>query len=364
MASLARFLREFRSPGAAAIDAVQTTYDRGTGRRDPATIYRPAGTKSPLPAWVLLHGITWTGGQHPQLIRLARALSASGSIVMVPEISEWRALHVAPELTVPVIRSAVLDLDARPDTLPGRTGLMGFSFGATQAILAAADARLDGHLAAVASWGGYAVIHRTVRFLFTGEHELDGRSGFEDPDPYGRYILAANHLTGVPGYEDAADVGAALHELASESGRRGLFAGSTAFDPYKMKMRETVAPERRELFDWFAPVGPKRAVAEATIGRLADALADAAIAREPLYDAAPWLSSVRVPVLLAHGRHDSLVPFTECERLHRALGARSLGCTVTDLYAHSTSGGVRNVVGAAASWGRLAALMRRLVRLN
>ncbi|HUF14193.1 MAG TPA: hypothetical protein VMN78_13920 [Longimicrobiales bacterium] len=364
MASILRFVREFTAPGSLTIDVVETTYDRGGGRRDPATVYRPARALAPLPAWVVLHGITWTGRQHPQLIRLARALSASGSIVMVPEISEWRALKVTPEVTVPVIRSAVLDLDARPDTLPGRTGLMGFSFGATQAILAAADERLDGHLAGVASWGGYADIHRTVRYLFTGEHELDGRGFFEDPDPYGRYILAANLLTSVPGHEEATDVAAALHELASEAGRRGLFAGSPEYDPYKREVRQTVAPERRALFDTFAPVGPRRAVRSEEVERLAAALADAAVAREPLFDAARWLSQVRAPVLLSHGRHDSLVPFTECERLHRGLGERSRGANVTELYAHSGAGGVRSAFAAMPDRARLALLMRKLIRLN
>ena len=364
MPSLLRFLREFAEPGSIAVESAETTYDRGGGRRDPATIYHPANASAPLPAWVVLHGITWTGRSHTQLIRLARALSASGSVVMVPEISEWRALRVVPEITVPVIRAAVLDLDARPDTLPGHTRLMGFSFGATQAILAAADERLDGHLAAVASWGGYADLHRTVRYLFTGLHDFEGQRYFEDPDPYGRYILAANFLTAVPGYEDAGDVAAALHELACESGRRGVFAGSTEYDPVKLEQRERVAPERRELFDLFAPRGPRRAIPAERVGELADGLAAAAIAREPLFDAARWLPKVRAPVLLSHGRHDSLVPFTECARLDRGLGARSRGTTVTDLYAHSGAGPVRNAVGAAVGWTRMAGLMRRLIRLD
>jgi dienelactone hydrolase len=364
MASLLRFLREFTKPGSIAVESAETTYDRGNGRRDPATIYHPADAREPLPAWVVLHGITWTGRQHAQLIRLARALSASGSVVMVPEISEWRALRVVPSIAVPVIRSAVLDLDARADTRPGHTRLMGFSFGATQAILAAADPRLDGHLAAVASWGGYADIHRTVRFLFTGEHEIDGKRYFEDPDPYGRYILAANFLTAVPGYEEATDVAAALHELASESGRRGVFAGSTEYDPFKIEQRERVAPERRELFDLFAPRGPRRAIAPERVAALAEGLADAAVAREPLFDATRWFSEVRAPVLLSHGRHDSLVPFTECLRLDRELGPRSRGVTVTDLYAHSTAGGVRNALHGAVGWSRMGWLMRKLIRLD
>ena len=282
---------------------------------------------------------------------------------MVPEISEWRALRVVPEITVPVIRAAVLDLDARPDTIGGQTRLLGFSFGATQAILAAADSRLDGHLAAVASWGGYADIHRTVRFLFTGEHELDGRRYFEDPDPYGRYILAANFLTAVEGYEGAGDVAAALHALASEAGRRGVFAGSAIYDDYKTQQREMVGPERRALFDLFAPRGAKRAVSGEEVARLADGLADAAVARQPLFDAMRWFGEVRAPVLLAHGRHDALVPFTECARLDRALGSRSRGATVTDMYAHSGAGGGRRLLRAVGGYARLARLMHRLVRL-
>jgi pimeloyl-ACP methyl ester carboxylesterase len=364
MPSLLRFLREFARPGSIPVDSAETTYDRGGGRRDPATIFHPVGARGPLPAWVLLHGITWTGRSHPQLTRLARALSASGSVVMVPEISEWRALRVVPEITVPVIRSAVLDLDARDDVRAGHTRLMGFSFGATQAILAASDARLDGHLAAVASWGAYADLHRTARFLFTGRFEHNGVAYFEDPDPYGRYVLGANALAVTPGYEDAGDVAAALHELASESGRRGVFAGAPEYDPFKRDMRDRVAPERQALYDLFVTTGPRRAVDDPAVERLAHALADSAIAHDPLFDPNRWLDAVRVPVLLSHGRHDSLIPFSECAQLDRGLGQQSRGATVTDLYAHSTSGQRRNVLHAATGWVRMAGLMRKLVRLD
>jgi dienelactone hydrolase len=364
MPSLLRFFREFAAPGSIRVEAAETTYDRGGGRRDPATIFHPAGARAPLPAWVLLHGITWSGRSHPQLIRLARALSASGSVVMVPEISEWRALRVAPDIAVPVIRSAVLDLDARPDTVRGATRLMGFSFGATQAILAAADPRLDGHLAGVASWGGYADLHRTAQFLFTGRFELDGREYFEDPDPYGRYVLGANALTALPGYADAGDVADGLRALAQESGRRGVFAGSTEYDPFKREVRETVAPERRALYDLFVKTGPQRAIDGPEVRQLAEGLAATAIAHDPLFEATRWLPEVRVPVLLSHGRHDSLIPFTECARLDRGLGARSRGANVTDLYAHSGAGGVRNALHAAVGWTRMGLLMRKLIRLG
>ena len=57
---------------------------------------------------------------------------------------------------------------------------------------------------------------------------------------------------------------------------------------------------------------------------------------EPLLDPAPYLPVVPVPVVLAHGREDRLVPWTELPRLRRALpDARVRHAVVTKLFAHS-----------------------------
>ena len=58
---------------------------------------------------------------------------------MVPDIPEWRDLRVEPAVTHETIRTAVRELHDRDDTDPDRIGLFGFSFGATQALIAAAD---------------------------------------------------------------------------------------------------------------------------------------------------------------------------------------------------------------------------------
>ena len=44
-----------------------------------------------------------------------------------------------------------------------------------------------------------------------------------------------------------------------------------------------------------------------------------AVAREPLLDPAPYFPRVPFPVFLAHGRGDRLIPWTEMERIRRAL---------------------------------------------
>ena len=55
-------------------------------------------------------------------------------------------------------------------------------------------------------FGGYCDLERTLRFQFTGEHEWNGEAHSLRPDPYGRWIVGANYLTAVPGFEDSERV--------------------------------------------------------------------------------------------------------------------------------------------------------------
>src|SRR5690606_27913593 len=98
---------------------------------------------------------------------------------------------------------------------------------------------------------------------------------------------------------------------------------------------------------------------------IADQLADAALARDPLLNPAPRLSNILVPTFLAHGRDDRVVPFTESIRTERALSPRChRRCTITALFAHS--GGAAQRFGSPAHAReavRFVALLRRLLTL-
>lgn len=331
--------------GGARVASSELSVDRGDDRV-PATLYLPAsgvggsgGARGGLPGWVVLHGVTRPGRFHPSLVRFAESLAGTGAAVLVPEIPEWRELRLDPERAVPTIQAAVLSLDQRQETEPGRTGLLGFSFGAPQAIVASTDPRLDGHLAAVVGFGAYCDLVRTVRFQFTGRHEWKGRSRHLAPDPYGRWIVGANYLTDVPGHEDAGPVAEALHRLAREAGDRRLVAYDPAYDPLKRAARQGLPPGLRPLFDLFAPVddhAPDAGLADA----LAVGLAEAARRRSPAVDPRPYLARVRVPVRLIHGLQDELIPYTESLRLEAAFppGA-DVTAFVTGLFAHSKGQG-------------------------
>ncbi|HLU25502.1 MAG TPA: dienelactone hydrolase family protein [Longimicrobiales bacterium] len=364
MKAIAQFLRYYLRPRPDGVTEVETGYRRD-GERLPATLYRPAHGTGPLPGWVLLHGLTVPGREHTSLKRFARAVAASGAAVLVPDIPEWRALRVAPAVTVDTIRAAILALAERDDTIPGRIGVIGFSFGATQALVAAADPRLKGHLAAVAAWGGYCDVFRLFRFGYTGEHELDGRSYRTDPDPYGRWIMGANYLTAIPGFEDNGRTAAALGRLAEAAGKAGLHAWDGYFDPLKAELRAALPAEQRPVFDLFAPPAGQPPHDPERAREVAEALAAAALRVDPLLDPGPALSRLDCRVLLAHGRDDRVVPFTETIRLGRALDARRLAaCTITGLFEHS--GGTSRELGpfgVAAEAARFVALLNRILHM-
>ena len=330
-----RFLRQYFRPRADIIDVAETTFTRGAETL-PATIYRHRQREHYRTAWVVLHGITYRGRQHKGLQRFASSMAAAGHLVFIPEIPEWSRFKVAPALAVPTIRAAVHALHERADIDRNRIGLFAFSFGGTQSIIAANEASIQTELRGLVSWGGYQSIATLLRFGLTGEHELDGSTYQVVPDPYGRWIVGANYLTRMSGFEDLDDVARALLELATEAGTRGIYAGDPVFEPMKAKLAERFTGEKLRTFDVFAPrggvVGVDRGYALELLGPLTDTI----LRVDPLMDPTSALRNLNVRTFLAHGRDDRLIPFTESVRASRQIPGRIMaGCAVTGLFAHS-----------------------------
>lgn len=362
MPSTLRFLAQHLLRRDTPVLVRETVYHLA-GEPRPATLYHTAEARG-LPTWILLHGITYTGRHHAELVRLARALAGAGFAVLVPDIPEWRALRVAPRITPQVLVACLDALEGAPESDPDRVAAVGFSFGATLGMLATRDAALRPRLSGFAAWGGYEDLGAEIRFLFTGRHELDGQTHHLEPDPYGRWVMGANYLTATAGYEAYGAVATALHALAEEAGRRGTFAGDPSFDPMKRELRDGLPQAQREVYDAFAhPVGVAPP-AEARLLELADAVADCVSRREPLLGAGAALEEVDIPLVLAHGREDRLVPFTQLERLKRRLPDASLrAAVVTGLYSHSGEGRISSLAGRVVEPLRYVKLLRRLFAL-
>jgi len=311
---------------------------------------------------VVFHGVTRPGRSHASLVRFARALAASGSAVLLPEIREWVELELAPERTVPVTRSCVTFL-AREVATTERPGLVGFSFGAPQAVRTAAHPSLQGRVGGVVGFGSYFDLERTFRFQLTGRHEWEGRRWTLDPDPYGRWIIGANYLTEVPDHSDAGDVARALWSLAAEAGDRQVPADDPVLQASVERVREEIAPRRRPLFDLFAP--PEGQTPDpGALRELAHDVARAAARVSPELDVRPWLDRVPCPVELVHGRGDRLIPFTETLRLAAAFPPRApLNVAITGLFAHSGEAPVRAGLRAVREGWRFFRALRRVIRL-
>lgn len=308
------------------------------GRTVDADLYHPQGEGDPLRAWIVLHGLTRPGRRHRALARFARALAASGARVLIPDIPSWRALELDPEATDRTVEGALRFLEGVPGVRPDGVVLAGFSFGAPQVLRVARRPETARHLAGTVAWGGYHHLGRTIDFQLTGGYsgrEPNGSpaEGSLRPDPYGRWVVAGNCLT--EAYPEGGDVARALLQLAREVGERQEPADSPRVPPLVATHRFRVAPERRPLFDVFAP--PHGGFPDPRAAReVVDAL-DGPVQRAfPLLDPGPHLGPLECPARLLHSRTDRMIPYTETVELARALeGTGDLDVTITGLFSHS-----------------------------
>jgi len=331
----------------------------------PATLLMPRGGSLPLPAWVVLHGITRPGREHAQLVRFTRALASTGSAVLVPEVPEWRELDLAPALTLPTVIASVHALERHARVDGERIGLVGFSFGSPQALAASAHPDVRGRLAGVVGFGGYCDLERTILFQLTGDHEWEGRTHHLRPDPYGRWIVAANYLTAVPGMEDAHDVAGGLRRLAALAGDLGVMSWDARLDPVKEEIRARFGPGRnREVFDLLAPrlEHGREGTAATEVLAIGHDLAAAARRVDPAVEPGPLLGETPGPVHLMHGLRDHLIPFTEMYRLASLIPATAeCRATVTPLFGHSSQDPFPGLWGGAREGVRFARALSLLL---
>jgi pimeloyl-ACP methyl ester carboxylesterase len=333
MTRVARFLSAYFRPPR-GLDESEVSVPLGEGTI-PATLLRPR-TEREVPGWVVLHGLTVPGREHAALQRFARALAASGGAVLLPEIRAWCELKVAAGVAEETIAASARYLSHAGGVRGGGVGVIGFSFGATQALITAARTELDAQIRSVVGFGGYCDPERTFVFMMTGEHEWEGVRHHLRPDPYGRWILAGNYLADIPGYEGMAEVAAAALQLAGDAGKRGIYAADEVYDPEKLEIRARLTPDQQEIWDLIAPVaGAKRDLHRAR--ELARALWRAGIRRDPGLDPRPVLPRLGGRIVLAHGREDRLIPFTETLRIRQLLPPTAdVHTTITRLFAHSS----------------------------
>jgi len=328
-----RYVRSWKDGGDVQVRQIRVEREGGVV---PATLVSPRDVTARVPGWIAIGGVSRKGRFHPQLARFAEALASSGAAVLVPEIPEWRRLEVSPRVVAPTIRACVDRLKSLPEVIPGPFGAIGFSFGAPSVAVAVSRPELAEHISGIVLFGGYCSLERTLKCQLTGRHDWSGVDYSLSPDPYGRWVVASNHLTDVPDHEDAGDVAASLRQLAAAASGRRISAWEPFHDAMITDLRRALPPSRQSLFDCFATTSDEARPAVGRCSDIAAKLTEACRRVEPMLDPREELRQICVPTQVIHGHGDRLVPFTEGLRLMDELPDHcQRGVTVTKLFNHS-----------------------------
>ncbi|OGL04239.1 MAG: hypothetical protein A3I03_04585 [Candidatus Rokubacteria bacterium RIFCSPLOWO2_02_FULL_68_19] len=311
------------------------TFDGGT-----ADLYHPGGP--PRGGLVLVPGLSRQGKDHPAFQRLARSLARAGFLVLAPDFPGLRAFHVAESDARAIVR-AVQVLRAEGGS---PTGILGFSFGAGPALLAAADPAIRDQIALVGSFGGYWDLANVIGFITTGWFEEDGQWRQAAQQPYNRWKLLAALA---PNMEDPGERArlqrVAERKLANPGDDVRVELGKLGVEGWRLLA--LVENQRRD--------------------RMADLLASLTPAmRERFQRLSPSTAAggVRARLLVAHGRDDDSIPYTESVRLARA--APNLGrLVIFDGFTHAfpSEGGWRSRLRQARDVERLVLLLDNLLQM-
>ncbi|MDQ3931377.1 MAG: hypothetical protein M3252_00855 [Actinomycetota bacterium] len=243
----------------------------------------------PSPAILLAAGVTPQGTEDPRLMRIAAALCRLGRIVFAPDLALAR--HRLDEGDIERLITSALALDAHP-RVRGGVAILGFSFGASYSLVAAADPRVAERLRLVASFAGYGDIGGMIQAATTGVTLLDGeRYEWQWKAPASRRdaavaaILRQGYLLGVERVEAvAAALRGEVDAAALPRSTRSILDLVTNRDPTRTGMLVAALPP--PLPQLFARLSPVRLAQE-----------------------------VRAPVVLLHARDDPAIPYAELRRL-------------------------------------------------
>ncbi|HEY3355878.1 MAG TPA: alpha/beta fold hydrolase [Polyangia bacterium] len=235
-------------------------------------------------AVIALHGVTVNGARDHRLVHFARCLARARVACAVPTLPGLAACRVEAR-DVDLLGGLVASLGAAGH----RPGLIGFSYGGSYALAAAARPALAASCRFVLTFGAYHRLDDLMTERAAARDEEPATAAAWDDAIYERLVLAH-------GYPDAAALPpAAQAEAAALLGR----------------YCHAATPEEKRAFY-------ERHLRGLDLPRLHAAIAPAAVAAVSPGGA---LGAVRCPVSLVHDRDDSIIAPAHAERLHAELRA-------------------------------------------
>jgi acetyl esterase/lipase len=314
------------------------------GRAMLADVYRPAddgeASDGPHPGIVLNHGVA-AGGMHDlRLVNFADALARCGYVALVPEFINLKEFRVRPSDVGEVV-GAYEYLESLPYVDPERVGLFGFSYAGGLAVLAASDPRIAERVRFCFLLGSYYDLRNIVTYATTGYYRDDGEWVYNEPAHTGKWAFMRNML-----------------ELVDDESDRRLLAriAEVKFEDESSdvsSLADSLGEEGRTLYRLMSNRDPD--AADGLIDRLSPGILD-------YFDRLSLpgnIESVRASLIVAHGRDDQLMPYTESIRLaENAPPAADVHLRILESFQHvdlrfSWEGGPRAWVASVAELGRV-----------
>ena len=284
----------------------------------PSLVAKPAG-EGPWPAVFVVNGTVPEGRKLPAVRNLAEGFARAGYLAVVPDLPGLTEDRITPQ-TVNAATEAALKISTRPDAENGEVAVVGVSTGATLALLAAEDPRLDGRISLVAGVAPFANI-RTVLSVATTAHyrRPDGKLVRYEATPFLSYVVARSLVAALPPGEDRQELSAEIASVGRENP-----------DPlHDLRSRRTddLGPQAKSVVRLLANRDPAR------FEDLYAALPSGV--RHELEELSPLAGKEKIstPVELATGPHDAYFPPSESYALDRVAPQRRV--TVTPALDHA-----------------------------
>jgi acetyl esterase/lipase len=320
------------------------------GRTVIADVYRPA-RRGRHPGIVLNHGVAAGGMNDLRLVNFADALARTGYVALVPEFVNLKEFRVRPSDVDEVVGSFEY-LRGRPDVRPDRVGIFGFSYAGGLAMLAANDPAIADDVRFCFLLGSYYDLRSIVTYATTGHFLENGEWVYMEPRHTGKWAFLKNMLelvedgrdrallsriAGAKLADESSDVSAVADSLGEEGGH--LYALMTNEDPERAgELIDSLSPGLLEYFDALSLPGN--------------------------------IDNVTARLIIAHGRDDNLMPYTESLALAENVprGA-SVHLRILESFQHvdlefSGDSGLTGWIGTAAEMCRVFSVTYELLRMG
>jgi acetyl esterase/lipase len=290
--SLAFISRMSFGPPPKAVDVQRTELGAD---RIPADIYRAAGGRS-RGTILSVHGMTLLGYRDPRIVKLCTVLSLSGHTIVNPhyaEIADLRVDLTSVDRVVDTIRAVTADPDLCPPS--GRMGVLAHSFSAGLALSGMTRPEAEERVSVICTIGG----------AYNFDTALEAVLGRQDENHYPRRVLLWNFLHHSIGRRPGVE--RALRTALEDNGYKRQV-------PHLPQVLATLDPEDRELF---LGLQNDPRVRLYHLERFRPMM-------EPMARAMDLLEEVRLPVILVHGLHDTVVPASQARELYDRLRRRGV----------------------------------------